>query len=594
MFVELTEQRRAGMPRVQGVAWQRDLAVAGALSLSAVGYLGWFLVLHLRSVGWAPGQVLDWFPGYWSWFYGTFFSANEVYAVRRSQLAARHPLYQMIAIALLAAGYVWLLLCLRRGSKLALKWQLLLASIFGMPLLVAPNLMSADIYSYISFGRIAAIYGANPFIDPPATFPSDQFFHLVGWTGVPSVYGPGWIYPSMLLTLLVQLTKPGIITYVLAYKTLALLLHLINGVLIWRILGALRPRQQTWGTALYLFNPLTVIEFAGSGHNDVLMITLILLAMWLHVRGRWRGAMIALTLSVLVKWIALPVAGLYGLLLLWEAATWSQRLRKAVESSAIFVMLCVALYAPYWESTGPWDGVGGRHTLKILFDAPPQKRFINSLGELAVGEYGRVMSVLGQWPDQAVLGMNTTLAYPMGRLSDDNTDRDSWQAQQRLRYSRYIRDQYTQRTQLLEDQKMVQDRIRNGALSLLALVSLGGVIVTRNLKTLMLASAWILFTYCAIAAVWVWPWYATWFVAMAALLDWRVTGRTAVLVGVLALLLYPLFPIMPEPSLLERYRALLVFGLPTGFACVAAIKAWQQRVTQRRAGNDIWVQEKPV
>jgi hypothetical protein len=94
------------------------------------------------------------------------------------------------------------------------------------------------------------------------------------------------------------------------------------------------------------------------------------------------------------------------------------------------------------------------------------------------------------------------------------------------------------------------------------LACLAGAAITRNLRTLLVALAWIFFVYVAIGSVWVWPWYATWFVALAALLDWRATGRTALILSLLVPVIYPLTPILPLPTLLEQFRAVLAFGPP--------------------------------
>lgn len=569
--------RRGGWAARATLALQRsDWTLLAAISISALGYIGWFLVLHLRSVGWAPGQILDGFGAYWEWFYRTLMTQDEVFAVRRSRLASRHPLYEIGAWLVTVLGYLLLIFHLRRKSSLSLRHLIGLAVLFSVPLLLLPNLLSSDIYSYISFGRVAALHGANPFIDPPAAFPADPMMRWVHWTTVPSVYGPAWIYPSMLLTWLIEATLPNIVSYVLAYKLLALGLHLVNGRLIWLILQWWQPEanpgtepeagaQRIWGTALYLLNPLALIEFAGNAHNDVLMITFVLLAVLAHLSRRTGGALALLTLAVLVKWVALPLVGLYALLLLWQAERWRDRLREGLRALLIVAGICVALYAPYWEAQGAWDKPASRHTLRILFDAPPQKRFINSLGDLFVREYGRLMWRLGHWPNPALLDPLPFTSVG-ANATGDNSEPDSWQAREQMRYRRYIREQQRARNQLLQLQGSVQDVVRKLGLVIFAAASLVSVLRARNLWNVLFCGAWILFAYATVTAVWVWPWYATWFVALAALLDWRVTGRTAVMVSVLALLLYPLYPLMPEPTLLERYRALLVWGVPLGWA----------------------------
>ena len=538
------------------------LLVLGLLHTLAYG--GFFVVMHLKSLAWSPGQVLEPLRWYWDWFYRTVLSEERVLAARRSDLAALHPFYLLMSFALISLIYLLLLRWLRslpaeRQPRLrVLIGLVLLASI---PLFALPNLLSSDMYSYISFGRVAVVYGGNPFIDPPSRFPSDPLYRWVSWKQVASVYGPGWIYPSIVLTIIVNSIKPHVITYILAYKMLALVLHLVNGWLLWTILRRWRPEQQAWGTALYLLNPLTLIEFVGNGHNDVLMITFILLGVWLHLRGSWYWTIAMFTLAVLTKWIALPLLPLYALVLLWQAPSWRNRASKILAGGSIVAVLCVGLYRPYWE---------GWSTLKILFDAPPQQRLINSLGDAISNDIQREMWRQGRWPNPALvdgLGLYNT---PTSRSITSNSLRqrganDLWSKQRSV----FIRDRArirAEQTLAKVNRDWLNGKIRLGALVILGAACLVGAAITRNMRMALLAGAWIFFVYCAIGAVWFWPWYVTWLVALAALLDWRVTGRTTVLFSLLVPLTYIFFPSLPDPVWWQRYRALMIFLPPLLFA----------------------------
>ena len=554
---------RAFQKRQRAMSWlsasvDRRLALAGGLSM--LGYLAVFIALHIRSIGWAPGQLLDRWPGYWQFFYGAAVSEERVMAARRSAMAAPHPLMLIGAFALLAVGYLATMRVLRAlpaERPARLRTLLLMALVFSVPLLALPNLLSGDVYSNISFGRVAAVHGGNPFIEPPGGYRSDPYLGWVDWKNVPSVYGPAWIYPSMLLTVAVEAVWPSILGYVLAYKLLALALHLLNGVLIWSILGRWRPQQRGWGTALYLLNPLALLEFAGNAHNDVLMITFILLGIVLHLRGWWPLAVAAFTLAVLAKWIALPLLLLYALLLLRNAPTIRGRTRAVAGSLGIFAALAAGLYLPYWE---------GPATLRVLIDAPPQQRFNNSLGQIVVREVQHGMYRLGRWPHPAYeTFVPLTPRVPLRRTVAPDGRRD-WRSHQRELIERYNRQEQAKRSRVLATQRRVENVVRLVGLGLVLAACLAGALVTRNLATMLLATAWIFFVYTTMGAAWVWPWYATWFVALAALLDWRVTGRTAVLLSLLAPLLYPLYPHLPASAPLEHWRALLVFGPPLLFA----------------------------
>lgn len=549
--------------RLISTAWTGRLAwLWAATGWSLLGYLALFMTLHLNSLSWAPGQVLEPFTSYWRFIYRYVWSEDQVMAARRSAAAASHPFFMLGALGMIAVGYLgtlYLLRALPLARQPRLRALIGTALLLSVPLLILPNLLSRDIYSYISFGRIATLHAGNPFIDPPGAFTHDMYLQWVGWPEVPSVYGPAWIYLSILLTVLVESIRSSVITYVLAYKLLALALHLANGALIWAILWHWKPEQRVWGSALYLLNPLALIEFAGSGHNDVLMISFILLGILLHLRGWWLWAAAAFTLAVLTKWIALPLIPLYGLLLFGRTHAWRRRVRYIAGCAGVFAGLSIGLYLPYWE---------GPATLQVLRDAPPQRRLINSLGDVIVRETQYAMYYLGWWPHPAYSDFAPLrMRIPRSR-EIDQIDGQAWRSIQRTRLQRYNQVQIEQQSQVIAHQKFLGNAVRIVGLLLVGLACLAGALVTRSLHTMLLAVAWIFFVYITVGAVWVWPWYATWFVALAAILDWRVTGRAALLLSLLALLIYPLFPIMPEQAVLERSRALIAFGPPLAFALV--------------------------
>ena len=73
------------------------------------------------------------------------------------------------------------------------------------------------------------------------------------------------------------------------FKGLALLTHLINCVLIWAIVSNLAPARRLEGTIIYAWNPLALLELAGNGHNDGVLICFLLLTTLLIIqqKGRW-------------------------------------------------------------------------------------------------------------------------------------------------------------------------------------------------------------------------------------------------------------------------------------------------------------------
>ena len=75
-------------------------------------------------------------------------------------------------------------------------------------------------------------------------------------------------------------------------------------------LAVLLARNRQFAAAFVGWNPLLALHFAGGGHNDALMMALVLGALVLASRGRPGGAGLAWVAAIAVKWVAVAFAGL--------------------------------------------------------------------------------------------------------------------------------------------------------------------------------------------------------------------------------------------------------------------------------------------
>ncbi len=227
--------------------------------------------------------------------------------------------YLLLGLVLIALSAIYLyavIRAFRRRDKIHItsRWLLLLlvgAAVFGTTLLFLPTLFSNDVFSYIFTGRMLTIYHADPMNTAPAQFQQDPYLPWITQPGVPNIYGSLWL---AITSLLVGVGN-GPITTLLLFKGLALLSHLVNCLLIWAILGKIAPARRLPGTLLYAWNPLALIELAGNGHNDGLLICLLLLATWLLVqqRGGWYdvGAFAFTGLAISLNFVGLIFAPLF-------------------------------------------------------------------------------------------------------------------------------------------------------------------------------------------------------------------------------------------------------------------------------------------
>ncbi len=196
---------------------------------------------------------------------------------------------------LLGAGVVylvaaWLALRLTQSSPAATAVILLAALAFRLTLVALPPSLSPDLYRYQWDGQVQ-LAGQNPYLVAP-----DAGQPGAGWT---TAYGP---LAELLFALTARLDGMA------AFKLLSLLFDLGSLLLLLALLRALK--QPAERVLLYAWCPLVVVEFAGSGHNDSIVVFALLLANLAIIRG-WRGVSIgALAAATLVKWfpaVVLPV-----------------------------------------------------------------------------------------------------------------------------------------------------------------------------------------------------------------------------------------------------------------------------------------------
>ncbi|MGH2927944.1 MAG: hypothetical protein ACRDL8_07055, partial [Solirubrobacteraceae bacterium] len=79
-----------------------------------------------------------------------------------------------------------------RAKRLSRRAVLTSIGLLNGLVLVAPPLLSTDLFSYIAYGRLGATYGINPYLYGPNVISFDHIYHFVGtqWRYTPTAYGP--------------------------------------------------------------------------------------------------------------------------------------------------------------------------------------------------------------------------------------------------------------------------------------------------------------------------------------------------------------------------------------------------------------------
>jgi hypothetical protein len=169
---------------------------------------------------------------------------------------------------------------------------------WAAPLALAPPLFSRDVYSYLAQGAMVR-RGLDAYAVGPAALGGGPLVAQVHplWLGTPAPYGPVFL---ALAAVVVGVTGTHLVAGVLGMRAVALASVVTLAVVVPRL--AVRYRVDP-GRALWLgvLNPLVLVHAVAGGHNDAMMVALLVTGLLLAAGGRLAGAVLLVTLAALVK-----------------------------------------------------------------------------------------------------------------------------------------------------------------------------------------------------------------------------------------------------------------------------------------------------
>ncbi|WP_175408513.1 polyprenol phosphomannose-dependent alpha 1,6 mannosyltransferase MptB [Streptomyces sp. TRM64462] len=365
-----------------------SLSVAGCRRLGVVGSLA------VALGGWAAGTLPDRDPwGLWLPRGPRAFEAGVLLAYAGLTL-------------LVIAWWRYGRLITERPAAVRVRDTLTTLGWWAAPLLLAPPLYSADVYSYIAQGAMVLeghdVYGAGPSVLHPGGIGGDAAASVGGhWTDTPAPYGPFFLLVAEGVT---RATGGQIVPAVLGMRLIAVA---ALGLAVWALLR-LAPRGARTG-ALWLgaLNPLMLVHVVGGVHNDGLMVALLLAGAALALRGRrWIAGSALVGLAMMVKSPAALGLLFIGVVVGRETAGPPiRRVAKALLGPGA-VAAAVAVAATLVSGTG----FGWLRTQSVAGSIHTALSFTSDLG-LALGRWMQYFS--GTHPDpvkRAIQAMGLTLA----------------------------------------------------------------------------------------------------------------------------------------------------------------------------------------
>ncbi len=207
-----------------------------------------------------------------------------------------------------------------------------------------------DLFIYAVRSRLFTAYGENPIAVRPIEYPHDPWLPFASqqWAVGVSPYGPLWNWLAAPATLI---AGDRIEIALVALKVLAALSVLAGAWSIGRAVGAQRPDAAATAALAYLWSPLVLYEGVANGHNDVVLVVPLVLALlfWRQHRDAW--VIPTLVVSVLIKYVTVVLLPLAVVALWRRQPSARERLRVGLQSAVVSLAIGLFALAPFFDLT---------------------------------------------------------------------------------------------------------------------------------------------------------------------------------------------------------------------------------------------------
>jgi len=186
-------------------------------------------------------------------------------------------------------------------KKLSSKYLIISTSTTTFILVFSYPLLSYDLFNYMFDAKIIFHYHLSPYTHKPLDFPQDDWLRFMRWVHRYSPYGPMWLIMSLVPY---ALGFGKFVTTLFAFKIFIGLFHVFNTILIYKILQKINKQHLFFGTSFYALNPLFLIEGVANAHNDVVLLSFVLLSIYFFSKTNKVKSLFAIVVGVLVKYIS--------------------------------------------------------------------------------------------------------------------------------------------------------------------------------------------------------------------------------------------------------------------------------------------------
>ncbi|MCZ2403799.1 polyprenol phosphomannose-dependent alpha 1,6 mannosyltransferase MptB [Paenarthrobacter sp. Z7-10] len=248
---------------------------------------------------------------------------NPLFILARTSPAGVITATVMLCFGALLLVRSWLRLAQRIGQWDSSAHPILIKALllWGLPLALALPLFSRDVYAYIGQGRLM-VQGLNPYTNGISAL--NNYYSLgpdTLWTEAPTPYGPLFLWIEQ-FAVWVGFGVPEL--SIIPFRLVALAGVALCAIFIPKLAAVhgINPQRALW---LMVLNPVLLLNFIASAHNDSLMLGLVVAGVYCaSTRKPWL-AIVLVTASIAVKPITLIALPFVGLLWAGSKAGWGRK-----------------------------------------------------------------------------------------------------------------------------------------------------------------------------------------------------------------------------------------------------------------------------
>lgn len=163
--------------------------------------------------------------------------------------------------------------------------------------------LSYDVFNYMATAKVSFMYHENPYIVMPVELTGEPMLSYMHAANKIALYGPVWIALTIVPYLLGQ-GYPLLTLYL--FKLVAVGFYILTLWFIWKL-----SNKNLWAIVFFGLNPIVLSETILSAHNDIVMMAFILGAFYLLQRKRYAFSVVALILSVGIKYATIFIVPIY-------------------------------------------------------------------------------------------------------------------------------------------------------------------------------------------------------------------------------------------------------------------------------------------